>query len=132
MALTAEEKKDLKERMDYWQERLRIQDWRIALEVFESEFLPPHFADGRDDARASIRWDAAYGTATLYLATEHSKRERERNIVHEELHLLLRPLCALYEQAALCCAEETRQRLDDLFNKALEVAVNKLDEALVR
>ena len=130
--MASDTQKWAEERLEHWQKRLRVADWRISLTLHDDKYIPPEIADGADDSRATIIWDGQHGHAEMLIATQWPKRLRERAIVHELLHLALRPLCELYDQAEIELTMSLRHRLRDLHEKALELAINKLAEALVR
>ena len=87
--LTQEE---LRERLAYWQERLRLQDWIIEVNIRRGR-------DMRVDCSASVNWGLGEKKASISILDQTDLpedvmgvREMEHDLVHELLHLHLAPI----------------------------------------
>jgi len=105
----------LHEKLDIWQNRLALQDWKISLQVIRlSEFKPKTIG--------GIRWDSDTKTAEIKvldprdykMSYEDTLKDLELTVVHELVHLQL---------SSLPRSEASRS--------AEEKAVNRISEALV-
>lgn len=81
----------LKERLAYWQEKLRLRDWRIETEITrERNFI-------NVDCNAEIRYNLPNKTAFVHIVDpidfdDVFKQDMEWLLVHELLHLHLAPI----------------------------------------
>lgn len=81
------------QRLAIWQQRLRLEDWRISIVMTRLSELPPKTLGG-------IHWDKSKKTATVYvldpadyqLAHQAMLDDMELTIVHELVHLDLASL----------------------------------------
>ena len=102
----------------YWQENLRLGDWRITLRWNDDRawdffgMVTP--ADGRPEAGVLL-WS--------YLPDEETM---ERTIVHELTHLVLMDLCRLGEQWREQLPEEMRVVHDAQWSEQIEQAVDHI------
>jgi hypothetical protein len=103
------------ERLNVWQRRLKLQDWKISI-------MMAHRGDLKPDTLGNIKWDAGDRSAVLHVldASEYQLSCREMlndmefTVVHELIHL---------ELASLPRSEASRN--------AEEYAVNQIVEALL-
>lgn len=81
------------ERLAVWQQRLKLDDWRISIAMTRLRDLPPQTLGG-------IRWDKRKKTATIWildpadytLPYREMLDDMEQTIVHELVHLDLASL----------------------------------------
>lgn len=112
---SAQSEQHLKEQLTRWQDRLKLSDWDISLELARS-------ADLRPGTLGNVHWDKPAKTAHIRVLDPNdyqmnyyaAVRDMEFTIVHELVHL---------ELASLPRSEASRG--DE------EVAVNQMAEALL-
>jgi hypothetical protein len=106
----------VKARLVIWQERLRLDDWRISIVMSPSSELKPH-------SLGNIRWDKSQKSAVIRVldASEYKMGPREMlndmefTVVHELIHLQLSSL-----------PRSEASRSDE------EHAVNRITDALLK
>ncbi len=105
----------LNDRLQFWQRRLNLQDWKVTISMTRRTGLKPGTLGG-------IRWDKSKRTASMAvldcsdytMAMPEMLKDMEFTIVHELIHL---------ELASLPRSEASR--------RTEEVAVNNLTRALL-
>jgi hypothetical protein len=97
----------LRDRMEIWKERLKLQGWSVSLEMSRQSDLRP-------GTLGNLHWDADKKTAVIRVLASSDSRVMEDTIVHELIHL---------ELASLPRTDASRS--DE------EFAVNHLAEALL-
>ena len=105
----------LKDRLQYWQRRLNLQEWKVAITMTRRDELKAGTLGG-------IRWDKSKRTASMAvldpsdytMPTSEMLKDMEFTVVHELIHL---------ELAALPRSEASR--------RTEELAVNNLTRALL-
>ncbi|WP_172369577.1 hypothetical protein [Sporosarcina jiandibaonis] len=86
----------LNERLAYWQEKLRLQDWIIELRIARSRNM-------MQDASAAVDWTLSRKMASINIL-DHidypndivGVRDMENDLVHELLHLHFAPISDHY------------------------------------
>jgi hypothetical protein len=111
----------VREKLALWQNRLKLQDWNITLEI-------SHPGDLRRGTLGNIRWDAEKKTARIRVlsASEYhaplraTLQDMELTVVHELIHL---------EFSGVTRNEESRSAES---RTAEEDAVNRMAETMLR
>jgi hypothetical protein len=83
----------LRARLAFWQQRLGLQDWKLAV-------LPSHPSEMKPQTLGNIHWDAPSKTAVVRvlsisdykMACPAALDDMELTVVHELVHLTLSPL----------------------------------------
>lgn len=82
----------LQERLKYWQEKLRLQDWEIEVKIKKSWDMP-------ENTVACVDWTLNRKIATIFVLDPDfyspycaGERDMEQDLVHELLHLHLAPI----------------------------------------
>jgi hypothetical protein len=107
------------DRLSYWQQKLNLQDWHIAVLLSPADQL-------RHDTVGNVHWDLDQKTATIRIldpADYHQPwqpmlLDMEFTIVHELIHLQLAPVLAGFPR-------------NDTSRRDEEFAVNHMTEALL-
>jgi len=108
------------QRLDYWQKKLNLQDWHIAVALTPVSGL-------RQQTLGNVQWDLEKKTATIHVldpADYHMPwqpmlLDMEFTVVHELIHLELAPIL-------------TDVKRSDANRRQEEFAVNHLAEALLQ
>lgn len=110
----------LQQRLVYWQQKLRLQDWRIKVSIARS-------ADIGGEYQGGINWSLNAKTASIRVLDpidypEHSseKQDMENTLVHELLHI----------HFALI-SEKCNPQPTEIYNLFEEQAIESLADALV-
>jgi hypothetical protein len=111
----------LRGRLAQWQDRLKLQDWKITLSVVHQKTL-------RSGTLGNIHWDADKQTATIRVLDPSdyqtsfaaAVKDMEFTIVHELIHLELSSL-----------TRDFKNRSEESFSQE-EQAVNRMSDALLK
>ena len=101
----------MKKKLKYWQKRLRLQDWDITIKKAKPKRLEIKGAVGR------VEYSVDSKVATILISEKlKSKKEIERTIIHELLHLHLAPISQFCEGD---CYETFEEQAIESITKAL-------------
>jgi len=121
---------DWQERLEYWQERLRLGNWRIQLVLVHADTLPPPAE--METLWGDVEISREEQDATISLAIHRPRRGIEKTLVHELLHILNDQTEILWIELQKRVGSETADLMWVQWDHAREIAINHLAEALVR
>lgn len=82
----------LQEKLVYWQEKLRLQDWILSVRIVRAKEMNAEYA-------AQVNWVLSKKMASIYILDQidypddcMGERDMENDLVHELLHLHFAPL----------------------------------------
>lgn len=120
--------KTIDDLVEWWKPRLGLTHWDISV-VWGTE-LADYWQDAPANAHASIWRSKAYDEAKLYVNPKDYKdwsmKDANRHIVHELLHLIMREVEFVGDQADGYLNKEVAEMFDISFHHAIEGAVDRL------
>jgi hypothetical protein len=117
-------RREIEREVRKWQKRLHLCDWRVVVRIKKVDMF------GNDDRTAQCSSRGKFMDAVLTFATKRSRREIQRAIEHEMVHLALTDVREAADTAYWHLGHEARELHRDAVAKADERATIGIANAL--